>query len=92
MIRGELTAPLQVKVMRRAKVWTLPLASLLARPHPQLTSTPHQVSVHTADVKAVLRAYSIEVSASSAADLAEDDVVRSLRKAGGANYNRSSFA
>jgi len=51
-----------------------------------------RVSVHTADVKHVLKAYSIEISASSAEDLKEDGVVTLLRKAGGANYDRSSFA
>lgn len=73
------------------------------------------MSVHTADVKSVLRAYSIEVSASTAADLQEvsflnsthrlgsrawwddskltwqDDIVQRLRRAGGANYDRSKF-
>ncbi|WRT66951.1 uncharacterized protein IL334_003916 [Kwoniella shivajii] len=50
-----------------------------------------KVSVHLADVKNVLRAYSIEVSASTPADLKQDDVVTRLRRAGGANYDRSKF-
>ncbi|KAK4683470.1 hypothetical protein P7C73_g6789, partial [Tremellales sp. Uapishka_1] len=50
-----------------------------------------QVSVHFGDVKAVLKAYSIEVSASTAADLKEDEIVQRLRRAGGANYDRSKF-
>ncbi|ORX39713.1 hypothetical protein BD324DRAFT_678818 [Kockovaella imperatae] len=50
-----------------------------------------KVSVHTADVKRVLKAYSIEVSASTKGDLQEKDIVSRLRKAGGANYNRSDF-
>ncbi|GFZ46279.1 hypothetical protein JCM24511_04526 [Saitozyma sp. JCM 24511] len=50
-----------------------------------------KVSVHAADVKNVLRAYSIEVSASSAHDLKQDDVVQRLRRAGGANYDRHKF-
>ncbi|WVO16973.1 hypothetical protein L204_104659 [Cryptococcus depauperatus] len=50
-----------------------------------------KVSVHVADVKKVLRAYSIEVSASSPTDLKQDDIVTRLRRAGGANYDRSKF-
>ncbi|WWC61302.1 uncharacterized protein I303_103883 [Kwoniella dejecticola CBS 10117] len=50
-----------------------------------------KVSVHLADVKNVLRAYSIEVSASTPSDLKQDDVVTRLRRAGGANYDRSKF-
>ncbi|ORY25712.1 hypothetical protein BCR39DRAFT_543048 [Naematelia encephala] len=50
-----------------------------------------RVSIHTADVKNVLRAYSIEVSASSLADLKEADIVQRMRKAGGANYDRAKF-
>ncbi|OCF55222.1 hypothetical protein L486_07335 [Kwoniella mangroviensis CBS 10435] len=50
-----------------------------------------KVSVHLADVKSVLRAYSIEVSASTPSDLKQDDVVTRLRRAGGANYDRSKF-
>lgn len=78
----------QVKVMRRAKV-----------------------SVHSSDVKNVIRSYSIEVSAENTDDLKEvshryaglrgseaakltrsqDDIVQRMRKAGGANYDRSKF-
>ncbi|ADV20622.1 hypothetical protein I315_06851 [Cryptococcus gattii Ru294] len=50
-----------------------------------------RVSVHAADVKKVLRAYSIEVSASTPTDLEQDDIVTRLRRAGGANYDRSKF-
>ncbi|TYJ54754.1 hypothetical protein B9479_004602 [Cryptococcus floricola] len=50
-----------------------------------------RVSVHAADVKKVLRAYSIEVSASTKADLDQDEIVTRLRRAGGANYDRSKF-
>ncbi|WWD01600.1 hypothetical protein V866_008545 [Kwoniella sp. B9012] len=50
-----------------------------------------KVSVHLADVKSVLKAYSIEVSASTPSDLKQDDVVTRLRRAGGANYDRSKF-
>jgi len=50
-----------------------------------------RVSVHTADVKHVLRAYSIEVSASSKSDLQLDDIVQRMRRAGGANYDRAKF-
>ncbi|CEQ40873.1 SPOSA6832_02530 [Sporobolomyces salmonicolor] len=50
-----------------------------------------KLSVHAADVKQVLRAYSIDVPASSVLDLAEEPIVTRLRQAGGANYNRSDF-
>ncbi|WVQ78138.1 hypothetical protein IAT38_000219 [Cryptococcus sp. DSM 104549] len=50
-----------------------------------------KVSVHAADVKKVLRAYSIEVSASTAGDLQQEEIVTRLRRAGGANYDRSKF-
>ncbi|KAL1411213.1 hypothetical protein Q8F55_002164 [Vanrija albida] len=50
-----------------------------------------KVSVHSADVKSIIRSYSIEISASSAHDLEEDEVVQRLRRAGGANYDRSKF-
>ncbi|CAD6566652.1 MAG: hypothetical protein TREMPRED_002882 [Tremellales sp. Tagirdzhanova-0007] len=50
-----------------------------------------KVSVHTADVKNVLRTYSIEVSASTKGDLQEDEIVQRMRRAGGANYDRSRF-
>ncbi|GAA5860504.1 hypothetical protein JCM1840_000280 [Sporobolomyces johnsonii] len=50
-----------------------------------------KLSVHAADVKQVLRAYSIDVPASSVQDLAEEPIVTRLRQAGGANYNRSDF-
>jgi len=50
-----------------------------------------KVSVHTSDVKHVLRAFSIEVSASNPGDLKEDEIVQRLRRAGGANYDRSKF-
>ncbi|GAA5978710.1 hypothetical protein JCM11641_006150 [Rhodosporidiobolus odoratus] len=48
-----------------------------------------KLSVHAADVKKVLRAYSIDVPASSAEDLAQDPIVTRLRKAGGASYDRA---
>ncbi|WOO81044.1 Coactosin [Vanrija pseudolonga] len=50
-----------------------------------------KVSVHTADVKSIIRSYSIEVSASTPKDLEVDEVVQRLRRAGGANYDRSKF-
>lgn len=46
-----------------------------------------KISVHTADVKGVLRAYSIEVAARERDDLQEDPIVVRLRKAGGASYD-----
>ncbi|KZP15308.1 ADF-like domain-containing protein [Athelia psychrophila] len=46
-----------------------------------------KVSVHAADVKTVLRAYSIEADASKKEDLNEDPIILRLRKAGGASYD-----
>ncbi|KDQ07345.1 hypothetical protein BOTBODRAFT_192474 [Botryobasidium botryosum FD-172 SS1] len=46
-----------------------------------------KVSVHTADVKKVLNAYSIEVAAKEKADLDEEPIVKRLRSAGGASYD-----
>ncbi|EFX02209.1 cofilin tropomyosin-type actin-binding protein [Grosmannia clavigera kw1407] len=46
-----------------------------------------RVSVETGAVRAVLRHHSIQVDARDRADLAEDDIVVRLRKAGGADYN-----
>jgi len=46
-----------------------------------------KISVHTADVKAVLRVYSIEVAAREREDLNEGPIVVRLRKAGGASYD-----
>jgi len=46
-----------------------------------------KVSVHTGDVKRVLPAFSIEVSAREKEDLNQDHIVLRLRKAGGASYD-----
>ncbi|KAH9899353.1 hypothetical protein C8Q73DRAFT_787239 [Cubamyces lactineus] len=46
-----------------------------------------KISVHTADVKSVLRVYSIEVPAREKDDLKEEPIVVKLRKAGGASYD-----
>ena len=46
-----------------------------------------KISVHTADVKAVLRVYSMEVPAREKDDLKEEPIVIKLRKAGGASYD-----
>lgn len=48
-----------------------------------------KLSVHTADVKTVLRQFSIEVPANSFDDLNEEDIVSRLRKAGGASYDKA---
>ncbi|WAR53487.1 hypothetical protein PtB15_2B918 [Puccinia triticina] len=48
-----------------------------------------KLSVHRADVKSVLRQFSIEVPASSTEDLNEDSIVVQLRKAGGASYDKA---
>ncbi|EIW78390.1 ADF-like domain-containing protein [Coniophora puteana RWD-64-598 SS2] len=46
-----------------------------------------KISVHAADVKTVLRVYSIEVPAREKDDLKEDPIIIRLRKAGGASYD-----
>ncbi|GAA6027184.1 hypothetical protein JCM8097_002464 [Rhodosporidiobolus ruineniae] len=46
-----------------------------------------KLSVHAADVKKVLRVYSVDVPANSAADLSEAPIVERLKKAGGADYS-----
>ncbi|TFK49077.1 ADF-like domain-containing protein [Heliocybe sulcata] len=46
-----------------------------------------KISVHAADVKQVLRVYSIEVAARERDDLNEEPIVKRLRKAGGASYD-----
>ncbi|PSR70594.1 hypothetical protein EW026_g1636 [Hermanssonia centrifuga] len=46
-----------------------------------------KISVHAADVKQVLRVFSIEVPAREKDDLKEEPIVVKLRKAGGASYD-----
>jgi len=46
-----------------------------------------KISVHAADVKQVLKVYSIEVAAREKDDLKEEPIVVRLRKAGGASYD-----
>ncbi|KZS96340.1 ADF-like domain-containing protein [Sistotremastrum niveocremeum HHB9708] len=46
-----------------------------------------KVSVQAADVKQVLRSYSIDVAAREKEDLNEDPIIVRLRKAGGASYD-----
>ncbi|KAG5720322.1 Coactosin [Termitomyces sp. T112] len=46
-----------------------------------------KISVQAADVKKVLRVYSIEVAAEVKDDLKEDPIIAKLRKAGGASYD-----
>ncbi|KAG6008151.1 hypothetical protein E4U21_004908 [Claviceps maximensis] len=46
-----------------------------------------RVSVESGDVKRILAHHSIAVTASDRAELAEQDLVTRLRKAGGADYN-----
>ncbi|KAJ3742724.1 ADF-like domain-containing protein [Lentinula detonsa] len=46
-----------------------------------------KISVHAADVKAVLRVYSIEVAAREKDDMNEEPIILRLRKAGGASYD-----
>lgn len=61
----------------------------LTRPiAPPLPSRTPQVSVHAADVKRIFSSFSIQVNASTLADLKEDEIVVRLRKAGGASYDK----
>ncbi|GJC89778.1 cofilin tropomyosin-type actin-binding protein [Colletotrichum tofieldiae] len=46
-----------------------------------------RVSIESSEVKRVLPHHSITVNASDKGDLDEDDIVKRLRKAGGADYN-----
>lgn len=46
-----------------------------------------KISVHSADIKSVLRVFSIEVAARERDDLKEDPIIVRLRKAGGASYD-----
>ncbi|KAJ7869175.1 actin depolymerizing protein [Mycena olivaceomarginata] len=46
-----------------------------------------KISVHSSDVKRVLRVFSIEVAGGEKDDLKEDPIVVRLRKAGGASYD-----
>ncbi|EPT02305.1 hypothetical protein FOMPIDRAFT_1022924 [Fomitopsis schrenkii] len=46
-----------------------------------------KISVHAADVKQVLRVYSLEVPAREKDDLKEEPIIVRLRKAGGASYD-----
>ncbi|GAA6011986.1 hypothetical protein JCM10207_003450 [Rhodosporidiobolus poonsookiae] len=48
-----------------------------------------KTSVQAADVKNVLRSYSIEVAASTLDDVAEGPIVTRMRKAGGASYDKA---
>jgi hypothetical protein len=62
--------------MRRAKVSLFSLRQYPAAA--QGDASLSQVSVHTADVKQVFKAYSIEISASSADDLEEVGLISHL--------------
>lgn len=48
--------------------------------------------MHTADVKKVLRSYSIDVSAREEGDLAEDPIVVRLRKVSGTDFSAWFYA
>lgn len=62
------------KVMRRAKVGAAFLRCI------SVHSSVSQISVHAADVKQVLRVYSLEVPAREKDDLKEEPIVVRLRK------------
>jgi hypothetical protein len=64
--------------MRRAKVSLFSFRQYSAAAAAQGDASLPQVSVHTADVKQVFKAYSIEISASSADDLEEVGLISHL--------------
>ncbi|CAG8542111.1 5784_t:CDS:2 [Ambispora gerdemannii] len=49
-----------------------------------------KLSVHVSDVKRILQAYAIEITAYEKFDFNESEVLTKLRRAGGANYDRGS--
>jgi len=50
-----------------------------------------KLSIQISDVKNVIRSFHIEMPASQAAELSEQDIMAKLRRAGGANYDGQSF-
>ncbi|KAI8074978.1 hypothetical protein BC940DRAFT_287118 [Gongronella butleri] len=50
-----------------------------------------KLSIQISDVKNVIRNFHIEMPASHAAELNEQDIMAKLRRAGGANYDGQSF-
>ena len=49
-----------------------------------------KLSVHVADVKTIVKVFSVEIQASSLEDISEPSVKLLLQKAMGANYDRQS--
>ncbi|CAG8467831.1 4564_t:CDS:2 [Ambispora leptoticha] len=49
-----------------------------------------KLSVHVSDVKKILQAYAIEITAHEKSDFNEPEILNKLRRAGGANYDRGS--
>ncbi|KAG9300714.1 hypothetical protein G9A89_023512 [Geosiphon pyriformis] len=49
-----------------------------------------KLSVHVSDVKRILQAYAIEITAHEKSDFNEAEILTKLRRAGGANYDRGS--
>ncbi|KAG6919799.1 hypothetical protein DXG01_000300 [Tephrocybe rancida] len=68
-------------------VWIGPKCKVMRKAKGSHRDPRSQISVHTADVKLVLRVYSIEVAAQEKDDLKEEPIVVKLRKAGGASYD-----
>eukprot|EP00158_Paraphelidium_tribonemae_P000832 Partr_v1_DN23512_c0_g1_i2_m14455 putative Cofilin tropomyosin-type actin-binding protein len=51
-----------------------------------------KLSVQMADVKSIVKSYAVEVQCSDKADLQEELIVKLIKKAGGANYDRQTSA
>ena len=49
-----------------------------------------KLSVQLADIKSVLKSFAIEVSGTTLDDLKDNDVLLTLKKAMGANYDRQN--
>lgn len=49
-----------------------------------------KLSIQISEVKNIIRSFHIEVPASHAQDLSENEIMTRLRRAGGANYDRQS--
>jgi hypothetical protein len=49
-----------------------------------------KLTVQIADVKTVMKSYAVEIQTSDLNDLKEEEIVKAIKKAGGANYDRQA--
>ena len=49
-----------------------------------------RVSVHLAEVKQIIKSFAVEIQASEKSELKEEEVVKLIKRAGGANYDRQA--